>query len=52
MILGYAIGLIIYLKILHRTLAIFEKVCYNMFTKVVKKAKSKKKLSKRGEYNI
>ena len=52
MILGYAIGLIIYSKILHRTLAIFEKVCYNIIVKVAKKAKIKKKLSKRGGNNI
>ena len=52
MILGYGVGLIIYSKILHRTLAIFEKVCYNMLVKVFRKAKIKKKLSKRGEYNI
>lgn len=47
MIVGYGIGLIIYLKILHRIVAFFKKVCYNGLTKMVKKAKNKKKLSKK-----
>ena len=37
--IGYALGGIIYLKILHKTLAIFKKVCYNMSTKMVEKVK-------------
>ena len=42
--LGFFIGLIIYAKTLRRIVAFFEKVCYNGIARVVKKAKSGKKL--------
>ena len=41
--IGFALGLIIYSKILHRIVAILGKVCYNSFTKIGKKAKKTKK---------
>ncbi len=46
--IGYALGFIIYLKILRRTLAFLQKTCYNKLAKVLRKAKIKKKLSKKG----
>lgn len=49
--IGYLVGGIIYLKILHKTVAIFEKVCYNMFTKMVEKVKKTRKNSLK-EVNI
>lgn len=45
--LGWGLGFIIYFKILHRILAFFEKVCYNVLVRMVNKAKSKKKLFKK-----
>ena len=45
---GYALGFIIYLKILRRILAFLQKLCYNNLAKVLRKAKIKKKLSKKG----
>ena len=49
--IGYALGGIIYLQILHKTLAIFKKVCYNMSTKIVQKVKKARKNSSK-EVNI
>jgi len=49
MCLGWAIGGIIYLKILQIMLAFFKKVCYNVFVRIVKRAKSKEKTLKREE---
>ena len=46
--IGYAVGFIIYLKILRRILDFLQKTCYNMFAKVLRKVKIKKKLSKKG----
>lgn len=43
--IGYLTGGIIYLKILHKTVAIFKKVCYNILTKLVKKVKEARKNS-------
>lgn len=50
--LGYAVGGIIYAKTLRRIVAFSEKVCYNILIKAVKKAKSKKKLSKTREEKV
>ncbi len=47
--IGWLLGGIIYSKTLRIMVAFCEKVCYNVFAKVVKKAKSKKKLLKREE---
>ena len=45
MCIGYLVGGIIYAKILRRMLAFCQKVCYNVFARMVKRAKSKDKLS-------
>ena len=45
MFLGFGVGIGIYLKSLHRILAFFQKVCYNMLTKLISKAKKTKKNS-------
>lgn len=41
-IVGYFLGFIIYLKILHRIVAFFEKVCYNNCVKIWKSIKARK----------
>ena len=46
MAVGYGLGFIIYLKILHRILAFFEKVCYNTVKKALKRLKKNKKTEK------
>ena len=45
--IGYALGGIIYLKTLHRMVAFFKKVCYNMFNRLVKRAKKARKNSQK-----
>ena len=47
MCMGWLVGGIIYLKILHRIVAFLEKVCYNVLVKMVTKAKSKEKTLKK-----
>ncbi len=47
--IGWLLGGIIYSKTLRIIVAFFEKVCYNILARMVKKAKSKKKLLKREE---
>lgn len=44
--LGFGIGGVLYTKTLRRMVAFWENMCYNVFHKIVIKAKSKKKLSK------
>lgn len=46
--IGYALGYIIYLKILRRTLAFLQKLCYNLLAKVLRKAKNKEKTFQMG----
>ena len=46
--IGYAVGFIIYLKILRRILAFLQKMCYNMLAKVLRKAKIKRKTLQKG----
>ena len=46
--IGYALGYIIYLKILRRTLAFLQKLCYNLLAKVLRKAKNKEKTLQMG----
>lgn len=46
MCIGWLVGGIIYLKILHRIVAFLEKVCYNVLVKIVTKARSKEKTLK------
>lgn len=47
--IGCGLGWIIYLKTLRRIVAFLQKVCYNKIVKLVKKVKTKKKLSKMGD---
>lgn len=42
MALGNAIGLILYLKSVHRIVDFFEKLCYNSFIKAKKRRKNRK----------
>ena len=51
MCIGYGGGFIIYLKILHRIVAFFEKVCYNILTRWVRKRQKSRKNSQK-EVNI
>lgn len=46
MCLGYALGLIIYLKSLHRILAFFQRICYNKINKWIKRRKIRRKVRK------
>ena len=46
--IGYAVGFIIYLKILRRILAFLQKMCYNMLARVLRKVIIKKKSPKKG----
>ena len=41
--LGYGIGFLLYLKIVHRIVAFFENMCYNKATKLIKKLKNREK---------
>ncbi|MBO5737618.1 MAG: spore cortex biosynthesis protein YabQ [Clostridia bacterium] len=51
MCLGWMLGGVIYLRILHKILALCKKVCYNVLVKIVTKAKGKEKtLQKEREY--
>ena len=43
---GYAVGLILYLKSIHRILDFFEKKCYNTVKKAVKRLKLRKNTKK------
>ena len=51
MCIGFGGGFIIYLKILHRIVAFFEKVCYNTYIQKVKRNKKARKNSQK-EVNI
>ena len=44
---GQAIGLILYLKSLHKVVAFFQNICYNKVAKAVKKLLQRKKTQKR-----
>lgn len=44
---GNFIGLIIYLKTFHRIVAFFEKICYNMLIKPLKRRKKTKESKKK-----
>ena len=46
---GYLLGEIIYLKILHKTIAFFENMWYNKISKGIKKAKNRRNTLKREE---
>ena len=47
MYLGFGLGVIIYLKSVHRILAIFQKVCYNILEKLINKTKKIRKNSRK-----
>ena len=47
--LGYAVGGIIYLKFLHKTIAFFENICYNKISQIGKKAKKRRKTHQKTE---
>ena len=47
--LGFGLGMAVYLKTLRRIVAFWENICYNVFRKMLNKAKSKKKLSNLGD---
>lgn len=49
MCIGYGVGGIIYLKTLHKVVAIFRKVCYNIAIKVCKSLKKTRKNSPKRE---
>lgn len=50
--LGYAVGGILYSKILRRIVAFLEKLCYNVLNKMLKWQKSKRKLFKKQEKKL
>jgi hypothetical protein len=50
--LGYAVGGILYSKILRRIVAFLEKLCYNVLNKMLKWQKSKRKLLKKQEKKL
>lgn len=50
--LGFGFGGALYSKTLRRILAFLENMCYNVIRRIIKKAKSKKKLSKVGDKDI
>lgn len=45
--MGYALGGIIYLKTLHKIIAFFEKVCYNVAVRFLQKAKKTDKTQRK-----
>ena len=49
---GYAVGLILYLKSMHRILDFFEKTCYNRIKIAVKRRKIRKNLKKPKEKEV
>ena len=48
---GYAVGLVLYLKSLHKVVAFFQNICYNKITKLIEKAKLQRKTRKRLKAN-
>ena len=52
MCLGWVLGGIIYLKTLHRILAIPKKMCYNKLIGIGKKIKTRKKTLKKGRSEL
>lgn len=48
MAVGYLLGGIIYLKILHKVVAFLEKICYNALIKAVKPLRKGRKHSRKG----
>lgn len=50
--LGFAIGLILYIKTFHKALAFFKRICYNTITKLVKCPKNRKNFREKGEEKL
>ncbi len=47
--LGYAVGMILYLKTFHKAVAFFKKICYNSIKKLVNCVKNGKSFRKKEE---
>lgn len=50
--LGFAIGLILYLKTFHKAVAFFKNICYNGIKKLVNCAKKRKNFRKKEEKRL
>ena len=50
--LGYAVGLLLYLKTFHKAVAFFKKTCYNGLKKLVNCVKNWKIFRKKGEKRL
>ncbi len=50
--IGYAVGIILYLKTFHKAVAFFKRICYNSVKKLVNCVKSKKIFRKKGEKRL
>ena len=50
--LGLATGLIIYLKSLHKAVAFFKNLCYNVGKKLINRLKSRKSFRKKEEKSL
>ncbi len=50
--LGFALGLLLYLKTLHKAVAFFKKICYNSIRKLVNCLKKRKNFRKKEEKRI
>lgn len=50
--LGFALGLVLYLKTLHKAVAFFKKICYNSIRKLVNCLKKRKNFRKKEEKRI
>ena len=50
--IGYAVGLILYLKTFHKAVAFFKKLCYNVVKRLVNCVKMRKIFRKKGEKRL
>ena len=50
--LGFAVGLILYIKTFHKAVAFFKKICYNCIRKLVNCLKSRKNFRKKEEKSL
>ncbi|MBQ8375229.1 MAG: hypothetical protein IJX98_06645 [Clostridia bacterium] len=50
--LGFALGMILYLKTFHKAVAFFKNICYNAFRKVINRLKNSKNFRKRKEKGL
>ena len=49
---GFALGLVLYLKTLHKAVAFFKKICYNSIRKLVNCLKKRKNFRKKEEKRL